>query len=351
MKSFALWCDAKNAGESTGVKVLMNFNLWAEAEKGESHTVLDVGVMLIPEEKSSKRKQICEVVKSISFYCPFPLEKKNFENLFPKMDNKTVGAIFNSPCNYTKNDIYSVGYVTLYGDDAYPKFAIRSCDNVQFEEIDDKGTIVKIMLTNTMFPPESDREYEPIYYRFRLSGMFVSNLVASSHSKDWLLTSAFSREEVIDFRFNDYRPLDDERIIANIYGKNKDCVRINEIKVHFLLMSLMSIDVNSDSNEGKGRRLLEKDIWNDYAPCVKDFDNVAAWHWTKKLEKNDGYKINLMLRRHICNWKTIVLYILVLFVIDCFFNFSETVIMSLPVVENLLTHLKEALVSLSLTLL
>lgn len=79
MKSFALWCDAKNAGESTGVKVLMNFNLWAEAEKGESHTVLDVGVMLIPEEKSSKRKQICEVVKSISFYCPFPLEKKNFE--------------------------------------------------------------------------------------------------------------------------------------------------------------------------------------------------------------------------------------------------------------------------------
>ena len=82
MKSFALWCDAKNAGESTGVKVLMNFNLWAEAEKGESHTVLDVGVMLIPEEKSSKRKQICEVVKSISFYCPFPLEKKNFENLF-----------------------------------------------------------------------------------------------------------------------------------------------------------------------------------------------------------------------------------------------------------------------------
>ncbi|WP_195229008.1 hypothetical protein [Bifidobacterium adolescentis] len=42
MKSFALWCDAKNAGESTGVKVLMNFNLWAEAEKGESHTVLDV---------------------------------------------------------------------------------------------------------------------------------------------------------------------------------------------------------------------------------------------------------------------------------------------------------------------
>lgn len=244
MKSFALWCDAKNAGESTGVKVLMNFNLWAEAEKGESHTVLDVGVMLIPEEKSSKRKQICEVVKSISFYCPFPLEKKNFENLFPKMDNKTVGAIFNSPCNYTKNDIYSVGYVTLYGDDAYPKFAICSCDNVQFEEIDDKGTIVKIMLTNTMFPPESDREYEPIYYRFRLSGMFVSNLVASSHSKDWLLTSAFSREEVIDFRFNDYRSLDDERIIANIYGKNKDCVRINEIKVHFLLMSLMSIDVN-----------------------------------------------------------------------------------------------------------
>lgn len=79
MKSFALWCDAKNAGESTGVKVLMNFNLWAEAEKGESHTVLDVGVMLIPEEKSSKRKQICEVVKSISFYCPFPLEKKNLK--------------------------------------------------------------------------------------------------------------------------------------------------------------------------------------------------------------------------------------------------------------------------------
>ena len=115
-------------------------------------------------------------------------------------------------------------------------------------------------------------------------------------------------------------------------------------------MSLMSIDVNSDSNEGKGRRLLEKDIWNDYAPCVKDFDNVAAWHWTKKLEKNDGYKINLMLRRHICNWKYNCFIYTCLFVIDVF-NFSETVIMSLPVVENLLTHLKEALVSLSLTLL
>ena len=67
MKSFALWCDAKNAGESTGVKVLMNFNLWAEAEKGESHTVLDVGVMLIPEEKSSKRKQIGSARKVAHF--------------------------------------------------------------------------------------------------------------------------------------------------------------------------------------------------------------------------------------------------------------------------------------------
>ena len=82
MKSFALWCDAKNAGESTGVKVLMNFNLWAEAEKGESHTVLDVGVMLIPEEKSSKRKQICEVVKSISFLLPFSFREEKFLKIF-----------------------------------------------------------------------------------------------------------------------------------------------------------------------------------------------------------------------------------------------------------------------------
>ena len=67
MKSFALWCDAKNAGESTGVKVLMNFNLWAEAEKGESHTVLDVGVMLIPEEKSSKRNQKHFILLPFSF--------------------------------------------------------------------------------------------------------------------------------------------------------------------------------------------------------------------------------------------------------------------------------------------
>lgn len=78
MKSFALWCDAKNAGESTGVKVLMNFNLWAEAEKGESHTVLDVGVMLIPEEKSSKRKQILRGSQKHFILLPFSFREEKF---------------------------------------------------------------------------------------------------------------------------------------------------------------------------------------------------------------------------------------------------------------------------------
>lgn len=323
MKSFALWCDARNANDSARIRVLMNFNLWVESEKKKSKTFLDVGVMLLPSAADSmEQESVGDVVKSISFYCPFLLEEKDFEDLFSKMDEKTVGAIFNDRCECTKPDSRPVNLITLHNGDPCRRFLLCKCEpgtkTVQLIKSDSgKGTIIKILI-------DSNVGASPVYYRFRLSGDFISSLVAVSHSKDKLLTSAFAQEEVIDFRFNDYRTLDDDRVSENIDEKAQGCVPIEGMAVHFLLMSLATVDVDSGCPGGKGRRLLEKDIWNNYAPCEDELDDVAAWHWSKQLKRaSDGYKVDLRLRRHICNWKTIMLYIFWLFVIDFVFNLIE----------------------------
>ena len=81
------------------------------------------------------------------------------------------------------------------------------------------------------------------------------------------------------------------------------------------------VDVDSGNGAERKRRLLEKTIWEKYAP-IKQFDEVVAWHWKSELkeESSNGYTMYLRLKRHVSNWKTIIIYLLVGLCINVFYN-------------------------------
>lgn len=331
MESFALWCEPRDDSELSSIRVLMNFNLWLESEKSsQMQPSLDVGIMLLPgkksaqqEAKDSAQQNIGNIVDSIFFYCPFSVEQKDFNDLFEKMNQETIGAIFNDMCECTEASEHTAKRINLSKGDPCENFLLCKCNY----EIQD-GKTIKIKIDKedinqalNAFNKGIGNELMPIYYRFRLTGKPISNVITESHSKDQLLTSAFSKEEIVDFRFNDYRTLGDETVKRNINNKDKKCVPIENTSIHFLLMSSANVDVDSGNGAERKRRLLEKTIWEKYAP-IKQFDEVVAWHWKSELkeESSNGYTMYLRLKRHVSNWKTIIIYLLVGLCINVFYN-------------------------------
>lgn len=120
--------------------------------------------------------------------------------------------------------------------------------------------------------------------RFRLYIDQNSGLAKRNDSRDRLFTSAFSREEAIDLRINDYRTLSDE-MREKVDGVDPDAYPLKSVTVHTLLMARTSVAVESfeDLHE---KRLLEGDsVWGGYLPEGLSASDVVAWHWKKKINR------------------------------------------------------------------
>ena len=114
-------------------------------------------------------------------------------------------------------------------------------------------------------------------------------------------------------------------------------------------MADSGVDVDSGVTL-KEKRLLEGGLWDDYLKvghsaseskkfgrlgADSDFSNLVAWHWKKgDLAPVDGYRMYLKLRIHVCNFKTIVKYLVYLFGITVLFDVLEK-----PVIDFLLSML------------
>ncbi|WP_169172993.1 hypothetical protein [Bifidobacterium oedipodis] len=334
----------------------MNFNLWAEHTEKNPEVALDVGVMLLPKpSESSTTPTVGTYVKGISFYCPFSVDDKSCTDLIDQVDARTIGAIFNDQCKSADSDNKEWKEVTLQNGSPCEEFYFCKCKRTYHDE--DSGTTIEIDV------PKDVPQPWPVYFRFRLRGEGIRQLLTISHSKDQLLTSAFSKEEVVDFRFNDYRTLDDDTVRSKLDENAKGCVPVDgKIPIHFLLMSHATVDVDSGDVTGlKERRLLEEEIWDRYAPNWKheetgifkkrknhqpdksrtSLEEVTAWHWKKTIDKpSDGYKMYLRLRLHVSNYGTIARYLVILFFITVVFDSLEQPLFALcKTIFNLLIDL------------
>lgn len=348
MKSFGFWLESEDKPdiEPLSIDVLLNFNLWCEPSSGAGRD-LDFGFKLskaVDSEGAGGHGSYClpKHVDAFVLYCPFSLDKKQVFDLYDVLissQSRVLGAVFNEKCKVTSTDSNPYTSVEFLGgsNDSFTLCKIANSISIEDTPDDVPGCFVRIALPDNL--PDG-----ALYFRFRIKGPGVSSLVQKYDSKDSPFNSAFSRVEIVDFRFNDYRTLPD---CANNHVEAKhSSFSLNTMQAHFLLMADSGVDVDSGVTL-KEKRLLEGGLWDDYLKvghsaseskrfgrlgADSDFSNLVAWHWKKgDLAPVDGYRMYLKLRIHVCNFKTIVKYLVYLFWITVLFDVLEK-----PVIDFLL---------------
>ena len=339
MNSFAFWCRSKEGkrGCDDGVpcvKAMVNINLWIKDDaslRRDSATAFDFGVMLSLSAPArgvaTNVGNVCEGgrdgaakgaatilddVDGISLYCPFEIEEKSFSDLMPRLNKETLGAIFNDRCRVSEVDFTS-RYVEVHlsKDKENDPFYLLSCEDLEFHKCDEEeATII-----NVNFPRIARDVREGarrVYVRFRILIDRNSGLIKRSDSRDRLFTSAFSSEETIDLRINDYRTLN-EKMREKVDGSCCGVCDTRIVAVHTLLMARTSVAVESFERLHEKRLLEGKNVWGNYLPEGLSCPDVVAWHWKKEYTNPaDGYKMYLKLSFSVCNWSTIALYLLFL---------------------------------------
>lgn len=351
MKSFGFWLESEDKPGigPLSIDVLLNFNLWCEPSSGAGRD-LDFGFKLSKAVDSEGAGghgsySLPKHVDAFVLYCPFSLDKKQVFDLYDVLissQSRVLGAVFNEKCKVTSTDSNPYTSVEFLGgsNDSFTLCKIANSISIEDTPDDVPGCFVRIALPDNL--PDG-----ALYFRFRIKGPGVSSLVQKYDSKDSPFNSAFSRVEIVDFRFNDYRTLPD---CANnhVEAKHSSC-SLNTMQAHFLLMADSGVDVDSGVTL-KEKRLLEGGLWDDYLKvghsaseskkfgrlgADSDFSNLVAWHWKKgDLAPVDGYRMYLKLRIHVCNFKTIVKYLFYLFGITVLFDVLEK-----PVIDFLLSML------------
>lgn len=352
MKSFGFWLESEDKPdiEPLSIDVLLNFNLWCEPSSGAGRD-LDFGFKLsraVDSEGTDERGSysIPKHVNAFVLYCPFSLDKKQVFDLYDVLissQSRVLGAVFNEKCKVTSTDSKPYASVEFLGgsNNSFTLCKIANSISIKNDLDNVPGCFIRITLSDNL--PNG-----ALYFRFRIIGPGVSSLVQKYDSKDSPFNSAFSRVEIVDFRFNDYRTLPD--CANNRVEAMHPSFRLNTMQAHFLLMADSGVDVDSGVTL-KEKRLLEDGLWDDYLKvghsvsesmrfdsrsAASDFSNLVAWHWKKgDLTPVDGYRMYLKLRIHVCNFKTIVKYLAYLFGITVLFDVLER-----PVIDFLLSMLR-----------
>lgn len=340
MRSFGFWLESKDNPdiEQLGIDVLLNFNLWCEPSSGEGRD-LDFGFKLSSAVDSEGtnvhgKYSLPKHVDAFVLYCPFNLDRKQVLDLYDVLissQSRVLGAVFNEKCKVTSTDSKPYTSVEFLGgsNDSFTLCKTSNSITIDKAPEDVPGCFIRIDLSDDL--PDG-----ALYFRFRIKGPGVSSLLQKYDSKDSPFNSAFSRVEIVDFRFNDYRTLPD--CVNNRVEAQHRSFRLNVMQAHFLLMVDSGVDVDSGVTL-KDKRLLEEGLWDDYLKvghpsgasgriggraAAPDFSNFVAWHWKKgNLAPVDGYRMYLKLRIHVCNFKTIVKYLFYLFVITVSFDVVE----------------------------
>lgn len=213
MKSFGFWLESEDKPGigPLSIDVLLNFNLWCEPSSGAGRD-LDFGFKLSKAVDSEGAGghgsySLPKHVDAFVLYCPFSLDKKQVFDLYDVLissQSRVLGAVFNEKCKVTSTDSNPYTSVEFLGgsNDSFTLCKIANSISIEDTPDDVPGCFVRIALPDNL--PDG-----ALYFRFRIKGPGVSSLVQKYDSKDSPFNSAFSRVEIVDFRFNDYRTLPD----------------------------------------------------------------------------------------------------------------------------------------------
>lgn len=330
MKSFGIWYK-KIESKSDDKEVVVQENI--NDEEGKCvETEMDVEV-LEPEaalhvnfwscedimEPKNGRKPFLDIgikienyklIDELCFHCPFPLTKDNILDLSGKLEKKRNAClIFNEDCEVETKDSYiivkigeddkdndKVEEILLFPLEQVVKnvFEVQTAEgcedatNIVFKFFDFSEYISRI---------EALKKLNKIYIRFRIQNVkMMDYLLFDSEPMNKSFESAFTGTRIIDFKINEKRNIN-EKEMATLVIRKKDWLKIT--KIHFLVMTPASFDVEALSPYKMSCRELEQTVWDDYLNIKnpdKKKDHMLAYHWRKENDEKDKHAFSCLVK-------------------------------------------------------
>lgn len=319
----ALWYETGNSTQDFRHAEL-HINLW-RLPNGSSKICrfIDFGLFI----------KVCEGIKSLKVYIPNHKEDnprlKSFCNSTQKeLEFIDLGNKLKSPGNLQTlfNEDYSISSPT---SSKYINVTGQSDEEFSIYCIDIKSDIEKeSKFGGTIYSINLDDAKGKLYFRFRLIGDNIANFVLNDTTAKIKIQSVFWKNEIIDFRINEKRNLNN-----SLLEKVKGEFIFDELK--FFLMCPSSEEVISLSHGPYKRcRRLENDLWLDYVNINnnylhdKSLINVYQWNLGSKKNESGLTHLNMMIRLKFEKYN-IILYFIILFIVTLSFNLSYDLLKSI----------------------
>lgn len=298
MDSFAIWYEQKKKVENENDHIVtLNYNLWKLDDlykrkftnKHLFNYVLDIGVKL----------ENIENIGKLYLYLPFKIAKKNIKDLGHLMieNKKVIDGIFNENCKVTKSGYESSIEVEIpRKDEKNEKIKIFVLDfewekNIEVNQ-KSEGTVISISLSmfdevneNEIDKPDErnkvDGEIIKSYFRFRVYGQELKQLVETKKIKDNMFKTYSEKNDIIDFRVNEKRSMPES--LVNLINSKKE-FKIKDI--HFLLLMDMKYTLAATGLD-YSVRALETKIWDNYLGCEIKNTRFVGYHWKQKIKEKD----------------------------------------------------------------
>lgn len=308
MSSFALWFDKCTTNPAEDFADV-HFNLWNLHYRKAQPPCLDVGIKIKKPNNFSK----------IYLYLPFEISKNQLEDLGVALkESDILCTVFNEDYSLVQSAQSKVLKVmSNTGKEQINIYCLDVESDIRIENKYD-GTLISFSR------PEALKDSNDIeYYRFRINSIKLNCIIKKYSPKNIFLQSAFSVQEAIDFRFNDYRSLP-LSLVEEIRKGNGYKIG----KVHFLLITEADVDLDFCSVSPSARE-LEYNVWKKYYKKLGN-KKVVAYHWKVKSENNEKLIENCIMfvknKVHKCNFLTIGLYLFIAGGLAVLFNFISNLL-------------------------
>jgi hypothetical protein len=272
MKSIAIWYTPTDSGINELSNVELHFNFWKIPNGSKTHyKFLDIGIKL---ERTVN-------VESLKIFLPTKIQNSDFEDMVSKFIDKPdlVNAIFNENYKVLSDGTSKSFAIKNAKDESVFTIYKTSTNDIKFKEFAN-GTIISIKIL---------KQIDKSYYRFRIKGDFVQSLSTISKPTNAILESAFSEIEMIDFRVNEIRDLNQD-LLELIRTE----VILKILKQHFFFICSNEEEVIGNHQPYISCRNLENYRWNNYVDFpiikrkkylswIKPKENIyLAYHWKEE---------------------------------------------------------------------
>lgn len=287
----------------------LDINLW-RLEKIKNGIYMDFGLKI---KKASD-------VEKVFIYFPFVFYKNEVLDLGTMFnDNKILKGIFNenylvsinttNPKNIlVKDDISNEILFAIYAFDVEKDIAIENMYG---------GTIMS-------FEVKRASQTDAKYYRFRICLKEYSPFIEHYQPKNSFFESAFIETEMLDFRINEKRNQD-----PNLMERIIECNRFRITDINFFVMTSIKDEIISDGINLIYKRQLEMgEFWKSYLETEYGRMSVYKCNNIKKNQQEviDDFSCFAKINYRKSNVKTIITYLLVLFIVTIVFSLVANIV-------------------------